>query len=63
MSGDFPAVVERVIDALKAKSFGILTEIDVKVTMKKKTDIDFSRLSDTRRMQSFSGAPGADGWW
>ena len=41
VSGDFPAIVERVVEALKSEGFGILTEIDVKATMKKKLDIDF----------------------
>ena len=42
-SGDFDAVIEEVTEALKTEGFGVLTEIDVKQTLKKKLDIDFPR--------------------
>jgi uncharacterized protein (DUF302 family) len=41
VSGDFAAVVDRAIESLKAEGFGVLTDIDVKVTMRKKLDLDF----------------------
>ena len=38
---DFETAVQRVTDALKVEGFGVLTEIDVKATLKKKIDVDF----------------------
>jgi uncharacterized protein (DUF302 family) len=39
--GSFDEVREKVIASLKEEGFGILTEIDVKQTLKKKLDVDF----------------------
>ncbi len=41
IEGDFEQVIEKVTDELKKEGFGILTEIDVKATLKKKLDVDF----------------------
>jgi uncharacterized protein (DUF302 family) len=38
---DFNAAIERVTAALKVEGFGVLTEIDVKATLKKKINADF----------------------
>ncbi len=39
----FDEVLTRVPEALKAEGFGVLTEIDVQATLKKKLDVDFRR--------------------
>jgi len=38
---DFEQAISRVTEELKKEGFGILTEIDVKATLKKKLDVDF----------------------
>lgn len=38
--GDFDRAVERVTEELKKEGFGVLTEIDVKETLKKKLNIE-----------------------
>ena len=43
VSGSFEEVIVKVTDELKKEGFGILTEIDVKETMKKKLDVDFKK--------------------
>ena len=39
----FDEAVVKVTDELKKEGFGILTEIDVKATLKKKLDVDFRK--------------------
>ncbi len=41
IDGSLDDVIPRVKDALQAQGFGVLTEIDVRETMKKKLDADF----------------------
>lgn len=37
----FEQAIEKTTEALKKEGFGVLTEIDIKATLKKKLDVDF----------------------
>ena len=43
VKGSYEETIPRVTDALKQEGFGILTQIDVKETLKKKLDVDFPK--------------------
>ncbi len=40
---DFDAAIEKVTEELKKEGFGVLTQIDVQDTLKKKLDVDFKK--------------------
>lgn len=41
LNTDYETALTKVTEALKVEGFGVLTEIDVKATFKKKLDVDF----------------------
>ncbi len=41
LKADFETALARAVEALKAEGFGVLTEIDVKDTLRKKLNVDF----------------------
>jgi len=43
IEGSFNEVLEKVVASLKSEGFGVLTEIDVKETLKNKLDVDFQK--------------------
>lgn len=43
LKASFEEAITKVTDELKKEGFGILTEIDVKETLKKKLDVDFKK--------------------
>ena len=45
LNEDFDTVISKVTEELKKEGFGVLTEIDIKATFKKKLDLDFRRYT------------------
>lgn len=43
MEVDFDTAIEKVTEELKKEGFGVLTQIDVQETLKKKLDVDFRK--------------------
>lgn len=43
VNGNFEEIIEKVTDALEKEGFGVLTEINVTETLKKKLDVDFKK--------------------
>lgn len=41
VTGTFTQVIQKVTESLKGEGFGILTEIDLKTTLRNKLDVDF----------------------
>jgi len=41
LAGPFDDVIQKVTEALKSEGFGVLTDIDVRETMKKKLNVDW----------------------
>lgn len=43
LNGNFDQIIEKITEELKKEDFGILTEIDIQETLKKKLDVDFKK--------------------
>ena len=41
IDGNFDETTQKITEKLKEKGFGVLTEIDIQATLKKKIDVDF----------------------
>ena len=49
----FEGTIQRLTEELKKEGFGILTQIDIRDTLKKKIDQDFLTISSVATEQSF----------
>ncbi len=45
LNTSYEEAISKIKDALKQEGFGVLTEIDVKATLKKKLDVDFRKYA------------------
>ena len=45
VSGHFDAIINRVTESLKKEGFGVLTQIDMQQTLKKKLNVDFKKYT------------------
>lgn len=43
VTGEFDEVIKKVTSELENEGFGVLTDIDIKATLKKKLDVDFKK--------------------
>ena len=67
IEGTLANAIDKVTAALKAEGFGVLSEINVKDTLKKKLDVDLRGYSSRRRSSgagaSSSPSPDSRAWW
>lgn len=58
LNTSYEDAISKVTDALKEEGFGMLTEIDVTLTLKKKLNVDFSNAWGLQSSLCLSDPPG-----